>query len=481
MAKSKTDPSSTSIAYDKMSPRWRLMRTVLGGTEALREAAQEYLPKHEAETDSSYRHRLACAVFLNRTEQTLNNLSSKPFADGLTVGEDVPKEISEGILDNVDLLGNNLEVFAKQWFRTGLAKGFCHVLIDFPRTQDKPDGTPRTLADDRAEQLRPYWVLIEPENVLFARAEVINGKEVLEHVRIIETVTEQDGFIEREVQQIRVLEPNKTMIYRKNGGKKWTKVEEWETGLSFIPLVTFYAQRDDFMLSKPPLLDLAHLNIAHWQSTSDQRHILTVSRFPILACSGATADDSDPLKISPNNILYNPDPSGRFYYVEHSGNAIDAGAQELKDLEDQMAGYGAEFLKRKSGGQTATARALDSSEALSDLAGMVMVFEDAVSVALWYTGSWMGLEDGGTIELLKDFNNERVAINLDTLDKARSRKDISRKSYLEGLVREGVLPETFDADDDLDNLSEETSLLGLGATSLNLDPTAPEPDKDNVA
>lgn len=467
MSKNKNDPSMTSLAYDRMKPRWDLINAVLGGTETLRKAEQTFLPMHEAETAEGYKRRLEGTVFINRTEQVLNTLSSKPFADGLTVNEDVPTQITEQVLDNVDLLGNNLEVFAKQWFKSGLAKGFCHVLVDYPRVET--DGV-RTLADDREQNLRPYWVLIEPECVLYARASVIDGKEVLEHVRIMETITEQDGFIEKVSQQIRILERGSVSLWRKNANKRWTKAEEWETGLDFIPLVTFYTNREGLTEGKPPLLDLAYLNIAHWQSVSDQRHILKVSRFPILACSGATAQDSDPVVVGPNKILYNPDPSGRFYYVEHTGTAIQSGENELKELEQQMSNYGAEFLKKKSGSQTATARALDSAEALSDLSGMVMVFEDAVSIALWYTALWIGLDDGGTVELLKDFNNERIAINLDNLDKARQRKDISRKTYLQALVNEGVLPESFNADDDLDNLAEETTLSGLGQASIDLDP-----------
>src|SRR5690606_22651892 len=174
-------------------------------------------------------------------------------------------------------------------------------LVDFQRPAPREDGQPRTLADDRREGLRPYWVLIKPECLLFARAEVINGVEVLQHVRILEHYTEQDGFAEVFKRRIRVLEPGIVQLWEPKPTKKqgqdeeWEMVDEWATGLNYVPLVTFYAHREGFMCGKPPLLDLAWLNIAHWQSSADQRHILTVSRFPILACSGASGEDSDPV------------------------------------------------------------------------------------------------------------------------------------------------------------------------------------------
>lgn len=469
-------PATTSAAYDTMLPRWHVIETLLGGTEAMREAGELYLPRHQEETDKGYQERLASAVLLNMVEQTLDTLSGKPFSKPLKLNDDVPEAIAETILPDVDLQGNSLDVFARNWFREGMAKAFCHVLIDMPRPAPREDGQPRTLADDRREGLRPYWVMIKPECLIFARLEVIGGVEVLQHVRIVEQYTVQDGFAEVCKRRIRVLEPGLVQLWEpvkraSSQGEEWEMVDEWATGLDYIPLVTFYAHRQGFMLGKPPLLDLAHLNVAHWQSSSDQRHILTVSRFPILACSGATGEDSDPVVIGPNRVLYNPDPQGRFYYVEHTGQAIAAGRTDLKDLEEQMAGYGAEFLKRKSGNQTATARALDSAEATSDLSAMTGLFEDAIAQALDITADWMRLGvSGGAVELVKQFDLEEMdTSSLQALQVARERRDISRKTYLEGLRLRGVLPETFDEDEDWEELMEEVSEM-MGSAGLDLDP-----------
>lgn len=474
-------PATTSGAYDQMLPRWHVIETLLGGTEAMREAGETYLPRHQEETDQGYRERLASAVLLNRVEQTLDTLSGKPFSEPIKLNEDVPKAIEETILPDVDLQGNNLDVFARQWFREGMAKALCHVLIDMPRPAPREDGQPRTLADDRREGLRPYWVMIKPECLLFARSEVINGVEVLQHVRIIEHYMEQDGFAEVCKRRIRVLEPGLVQLWepvKKSNAQKeeWVLADEWATGLNYVPLVTFYADRQGFMMGKPPLLDLAHLNVAHWQSASDQRHILTVSRFPILACSGASGEDSDPVVVGPNKVLYNPDPAGRFYYVEHTGQAIAAGRTDLKDLEEQMAGYGAEFLKRKTGGQTATARALDSAEATSDLSAMTGLFEDALAQALDITAEWMRLgTNGGTVELVKDYDlSETDAPGLQALQVAREKRDISRKTYLNGLRLRGVLPEDFDEDEDWEELMEEIS-EAMGRAGLDLDPAQKNP------
>jgi hypothetical protein len=474
-------PATTSAAYDRMSPRWALMNTLLAGTEAMRAAGEAFCPKHTQETDQNYQNRLQSATLLNMVEQTLDTLSGKPFCEPIKINDDVPKAITDKILYDVDLQGNNLDVFARQWFREGMAKAFCHVLVDMPKPAAVAKGKKRTLADDRKEGLRPYWVMVKPECVLFARSEIIDGSEVLLHVRIAEVYTEQDGFAEVEKVRIRILEPGSVELWephptkKANGDPVWIKVDEWATSLSYIPLVTFYANREGFMEGKPPLLDQAYMNVTHWQSTADQRHILTVARFPILACSGASADDSDPVVVGPDRVLYNEDPQGRFYYVEHTGTAIEAGRNDLKDLQEQMAGYGAEFLKQKTGSITATSHALDSAEASSDLAAMSGLFEDAVAQALDITAEWMKLsQEGGSIELIKDYGiGPEGTANLDQLQKARAAKEISRKAYLNGLILYGVLPEDFDMEEDEQALLDEQT-TALGRSMFDLNPGAPD-------
>lgn len=475
--KDKTSPATTSCAYDAMAPRWQVIDTLLGGTEAMRAASTAYCPQHQEETDQAYQGRLAATVLTNFVEQTLDTLAGKPFVEPIKIGEDVPERIKSEILEDVDLQGNKLDVFCSQWFRGGVAKAFCHVLVDMPKPEPRTDGQPRTLADDRREGVRPYWVMIQPEAVIFARASIVGGREVLQHVRIMETYTVQDGFAEIERQRIRVLEPGLVELWephptrKKDGKPVWTKVEEYTTGLAYIPLVTFYAHRESLMYGKPPLLDLAWLNIAHWQSTADQRHVLTVARFPILACSGASREDSDPITVGPNRVLYNADAQGKFYYVEHTGAAIEAGRNDLKDLEEACAQYGAQFLQSKPGDTTATKTAVDEAASSSDLARIAGVFEDAVAQALSITAEWMKLGDkGGHVEVVKQFDLEEQEANaLDALATARQNRDISRKTYLDALMRAGYLPPDFDADVDAEVLLEEQDTM-LARAGFNLDP-----------
>lgn len=460
------DPSSTSAAYDVMLPRWNMVNTLLGGTEAMRAAGTAYLPQHKRETDDRYQERLRTSVLLNMTSKTLESLVGKPFQEPVKVSDDVPEAV-QALLEDVDLQGNNLDVFCRCWFREALAKSFCHVLVDFP----VKDESILTKEDERRAGLRPYWLLIKPECVIDARATMVNGVETLTHLRIAETYEEQVGFTTVVKQRIRVLEPGKAQLWEPTkekgpGGKVvWSMVKEWPTGRPDIPLVTFYTNREALMLGKSPLEDLAHLNIAHWQGSSDQQHCMTVARFPILACSGSgnpEDGDDDEITVGPDQVLYSRNPNSKFYYVEHTGAALEAGRKELQDLEQQMANYGAQFLKERPGSETATAAAIDTAESTSELGAWVQVFRDAVAQALYYTAQWLNLgqEETGTVELCTDWGSGEVSQPvLSTLQQARQEKDISRDTFVRALQEMGVLPEDFDPEEDWKLLQGEAYRL----------------------
>ena len=486
---SAADVTSTSLAFRRMSPRWALMNTVMAGTEALRASAQDFLPRHQYEAKDAYEERLGRATLLNYTRFTVNSLTGKAFRDPPNLAEGAAPEL-EAFVEDVDGSGTGMAVFCRQWFKGSLAKAMCHVLVDATRPPEREDGLPRTREDDARDGVRPFWNLIAPENVIFAHADMVDGREAYTHVRISETETEMDGFAEVVRERIRVLEPGYYWLYEKRKAEgsaakeDWVVIEEGDTGLPFIPLVTFYTEREGTAEGVPPLLDLAHLNIAHFQSSSDQRNILTVSRFPILAVSGAPATDDEtdePLQIGPKQWLSTPDVGGKFYYVEHTGAAIEAGRKDLHDLEEQMAMYGADFLKRRPGSVTATGRALDSSEAISPLQAMGVDFRDALSLALSYTLAWMNKPDESVdvvfeVEVDVDAGDGK---ELDVLDKARTRRDISRKGFLGELKRRGTLDDDFDIDGDEEELRDELDNVGLFGDEGDDDDPEGLPDGDD--
>ncbi len=129
--KDPTSPATTSFEWDAMIETWTMIETLLGGTETMRAAGPMYLFQHEAETDGNYTERLGTNYLFNMMELTLDGFVGRPFSSEVVLNDDVPEKIA-GLTENIDLLGNGLTVFCREWFREGVAKGFAHVLIDMP-------------------------------------------------------------------------------------------------------------------------------------------------------------------------------------------------------------------------------------------------------------------------------------------------------------------------------------------------------------
>lgn len=467
----KPDPSATSAAYNFMRPKWDMIEHLLGGTSAMREAAEAYLPQHPAEDSSNYQSRLHSTTLFNITELTLNSLAGRVFREALKLNDDVPQRIVD-FAEDVDGTGTDVSSFGQQWFRESLAKGFADVLIDMPTLTDAEKQT-RTLADDQRDNRVPVWSLLKPENVIFMYYARVGGKQVLQQARIMETECTMgpDGFTEVYTTQIRVLMPGLFEIWQdKNehqlGGNKkpdWQMVSHGAFDLQEVPIRTFYANKKDGRMCKPPLEDLAYMNIAHWQSTSDQRNVLTVARFPILAASGTQVEKGQAgLAVGPRQLMSMRDPNGRFYYVEHSGKAIAAGAADLEELEDRMASYGAEFLRRQVSGRTAFERAQDTNEAISPLKDMALRFEKDFAETLDLTAKWMGVASdtaanpGGSVTINTKFTEEdENEAAMRTLGDARKRGDISRKTFITECARRGIVDQTLNVLEEIAQIETE--------------------------
>lgn len=393
MEKDSNDPSATSAAHDIMAPRLFRMRSVLGGTETMRDAGEELLPRHENESSWQYSERLARSVLYNVTKMTLQSWVGQVFKEPMVADSALDPKISE-LFTDIDLQGNNLQVFAREWFATGLSLGLAPMLVLFPTAETQP----QTLRDDAEAGLRPYWQQLAPENVLHVRTSVQpDGREVITHLRVRAFRVEPNGFLDQVVEQVLVYTSTEVTTYEKRARTKgskpeWIRGESVQHSLGEVPLVVFYAEKDDTMVGRSALFGLADLNIQHWQSQSDQINCLTVARFPILAGSGVP-DDGAAVEVGPRKYLHSEDPGSKWYFVEHSGAALQAGSQDLKDIEARMANYGAEFLKRRPGRETASARVLDSSEATSQIAEVALRFNDALAQALYFTARWMNLPE----------------------------------------------------------------------------------------
>ena len=468
------DPSPEVAA---MGVDWAVCEALIGGTRAMREAGETLLPRWPAEEPAAWEARRKTATLFPAYRRTVSVMSGKPFAKALTYGEDVPPRIRE-MCDDIDRQGRNLHAFAADAFFRTLAFGIAGIHVDYPRLTGV-----RTLADERAAGARPYFRLIRHNQILGWKTDEVGGALRLVQMRLAETHDIADGgrWGAKTVRRVRVLEPGRYELWQEpeKDGEDYVLIDEGTTSpMQAIPFVPLYGFREAFMCGKAPLMDLAHLNVKHWQSQSDQDNILHVARVPILAATGI---DDEKWKLTVGAQAAVKLPSGStLAYVEHSGAAINAGRQSLQDLEQQMIQTGAELLVKKPGDRSATEAANDADGNKSDLQRIAETFEDALDAALQYMADWIGEPTGGSVSLYKDFGAMSLGQASGQLVIAMQQGGlISKATAIREMQRRGELDAGLEPDEELAMLGEEGPALGtMGDLQDDGTPADDEDDQD---
>lgn len=454
------NPSVTLPAVNAMREYWAVISPLMGGTMAMRAAGKCLLPQYPAEADDSYKERLRLSTLLPAYSETVGNMTSRVFAEPLQVGDDVPEDIVEMTKD-IDCAGNDLNSWAVGFFSEGMSHGLCHAFVDHQRAD-----AVKTKAEEKAAGVRPYVVMVKPEQVLGWRSK--NG--VLTMIRFIEVVEEEDGeFGAICVEQIRVLEPGAWRIYRrKEKGGEFAIHDEGVNSLTNIPWVTFYTGRTGFMTAKPPLLELAHLNVKHWQSQSDQDNILHVIRVPILVRIGVQMSFTDQgvpvppaFKVGTGSLTDLP-KDGNLKYVEHTGQAVESGRTALQDLINEMRMAGAKLLTPdKSATKTATQAEEEAAQELSPLARVAHHFADCLAQLLQYMADYRSLGDGGTVEMRGNFDVDYIPeVSLPTLLSMANAGMISKETLFTEMQRRGVISDEYDWEKELTKIEAQGPALG---------------------
>lgn len=452
-------------AVERLRPDWDLAADLLGGTRAMRAAGERHLPRWPAEEGESYKARLASAVLFPAYSRTVLTLTGKPFSKPLGMSENAPPQVIDWMQD-ADREGRNLHAFAAECMQTALGYGLGGILVDYPPVRRDPAARPMTQAEEAAASLRPYLVLVRPHQILGWRTARVGGATVLTQLRLMESAEEDDGLWGvRTIEQVRVLTPGRWEIWRKPPEKDWPDAvlhDFGATSLDVIPFVPFYGERLGYMLGRPPLLEVAHLNVAHWQSASDQQTILHVARVPILFTK--MLGDGVELKVGASTGIAASTPDADAKWVEHSGAAIGAGSEDLAALEERMRQAGAELLVIKPGQVTATQTATENAVGMCALQRITLDLQDALNAALALVSRYARLPEEATVSLFSDFGVSSLAeASADLLLRGADAGYISAETFRGEMRRRGVLSAEVDELEEVARLEAQGPSLGLMA------------------
>ncbi|MEE7478439.1 DUF4055 domain-containing protein [Methylobacterium hispanicum] len=470
-AAASADVGASSSAYLAMEADWRTIEAILTGIDAIRAAGETYLPKFNAETDEGYKRRLASAPWRPEFADALAALSAKPFGKEVAVQGETSERL-RAFCEDVDTLGNNLHVFARETFERGVAFGFDAIFVDH---QPMREGATR--AEEQAAGARPYWIHVRAQDILALYTELRRGKTIVSHVRFREVSVERDGYTEVTVTRVRVLEPGRWEIWKQTD-KGFEKEDEGTfANVAEVPFVLFAPGQRDGSRIRPPLRHLAALQIELYRALSRLEEILTFVGFPMLCANGmmpptetdpATGKQvSAPIAIGPGVVLFAP-PSGdaggtpSWTFVQPDPDNLKEAAAHVRTIIEDMRRLGLQPAVQRSGTITATATATETAKAHSVVESWASALKDALERALEFTAQFYREEPTAEVFVHTDFGVDiDGTTDMAELLKARVAGEIARETYWDELRRRGKLGPQFDPLREAELLDEES--VGRGA------------------
>jgi len=441
------DPNA---AWRNQEPHWVLIEDLVGGTYELRRRHRRYLPQEPRELDESYDNRLArsvCPPYYQRLERMLAGmLTRKPVRLN-----DVSDIVREQLFD-VDLQGNDLNVWCYEATRKMVRYGHIGVLVDAPSA---------------GELGRPYWVTYSPREILGWRHELVDGAQKLVQLRLLEKVILPDGdYGEKEVEQVRVLTPGAFEIHRLNKKGNFEVVDSGTTTMDHIPFAVAYANRVNLMESRPPLEDIASLNLKAYQVQSDLDNQLHISAVPMLAFYGFP-QSAEEVSAGPGEAISFP-AEGRAEYIAPPSDAFDSQFRRLDQLASQINELGlSAVLGQKLSAETAESKRIDRSQGDSTMMVIAQNMQDLIDNCLAHHAHYLNIPEIGSSFVNRDFLGSRLdPQEIQSLLQLYTAGTITQKTLLDQLYEGEILGDDFDVEEEL----ESTQAGGL----IEMAPPEPE-------
>ena len=426
------DPNA---AWRNQEPHWILIEDLVGGTYELRRRHRRYLPQEPRELDESYDARLSrsvCPPYYQRLERMLAGmLTRKPVRLN-----DVSDIVREQLFD-VDLQGNDLNVWTYEAARKLVRYGHIGVLVDAPAA---------------GELGRPYWVTYTPREILGWRTEMRDGAQQLSQLRLLEKVIVPDGdYGEKEVEQVRVLTPGAFEIHRMGKNGQLEIHESGTTTLDHIPFAVAYSNRVNFMESRPPLEDIAELNLKAYQVQSDLDNQLHISAVPMLAFFGFPSS-AEEVSAGPGEAISFP-AEGRAEYIAPPSNAFDSQFRRLDQLAYQINELGlSAVLGQKLSAETAEAKRIDRSQGDSTMMVIAQNMQDLIDNCLAHHAHYLNIADVGSSYVNRDFLGTRLEPQeIQSLLQLYTAGTITQKTLLDQLYEGEVLGDEFDVEEEIES------------------------------
>lgn len=398
-------------------PEWRKIRDCIAGERTVKEMGEQYLPALEGMPAQDYASFVERATYHNFTARTVNAL-------GGSILRRRPKV--RGVPDNrLDLLDSFTKDGLPFWnFASYIAyevvsMGRLGILVDLP--------------DVETTQPRPYTVAYTAENILDWDTEMYQGRQRLNYVvlrearRIDPRATDTDGSTQRYAfaPRYRVLRINEAGFYQQEiyeddenqinfqldeATLKSVIVPQFRgRPINYIPFCVIGPALSTANCEKPPMQDIAALNISHYRSYAYLEHGRFFTGFPIYYAELPMTGQSDGMefRIGSSNVWLIP-PGSKAGMIEMNGQGLKFLTEALDVKEAQAAQIGGRMMGIRGAAASMSDNQLTMQERneQSVLLQVTLAMDDRVTKIMRWMMIMSGVSERVADEISVEFNKD---------------------------------------------------------------------------
>lgn len=451
--------------YDDQKDQWEIMDDLYQGADRVKEKTTKYLPATELElqemrtsvganslTKTRYAQRLDRAVFINGIDRLTKFAMGHLFRESVKIPEAFSSK-NDKLMKDADLLGTDLRQFIRNVSTRAYVLGHQFVVVDMPRR------APGSLQEQKNGNFRPYLVALDPMDLVdWSISTAEDGTPQLDWAIILRTeYEERTPFAARRPKNVyivwykdrweryEVIDPSNA-----NSETRPTLMEEGVNPIGEVPIYAIYSNLVRPMVSRPPLMEAAYINISHYQTYSMSNHGLMYHLNPLLVFIGLHEDGD--VKLNASTAAYLPRES-EAKYVEYQGSGLKIAFEAAKALADEMMEAGLRSTTFLGANTSAEARRVAKSDFNAFLISVANSYEHGWTKILQAVGKWQDVQY--TDDEAKPVFNKDFDVTIMDAGLARFYLEslqagaISQKTFLKSMVRGDVFNKELDVDNEI--------------------------------
>ena len=264
--------------YKKNIYRWKYYYDSYYGGQDYQQG--QYLRKYMAEEDDGYNEygkRLMNTPLDNHCRSVVDTYTSFVWRETpqREFGSLANNPALELFLKDADLEGRSFNAVMRE--ATTLANVYGHVLLML----DKPASEATTLAEELAQGIRPYLVVITPENIVdWSWERQANGRYDVNYLKIKE-------YEDAEKEIYRVWENDRVSVYEVETESEIHKlIEQYDNTMMHIPAVFLYGQRShERGIGISQIADIADIQKSIYNELSELEQVIRLSNHPTMVAT----------------------------------------------------------------------------------------------------------------------------------------------------------------------------------------------------